>query len=75
LLISFNTADAYGDRNPCRKGEGDVYDTRGFKDNDHEFAEGNIDEFVNRTMKGDGKVGGLNSNKCAFRYMRTTAEE
>mmetsp|Transcript_14177 Transcript_14177/g.28929 ORF Transcript_14177/g.28929 Transcript_14177/m.28929 type:complete len:711 (+) Transcript_14177:74-2206(+) len=67
--------DAYGDRNPCRKGEGDVYDVRGFKDNDHEFAEGNIDEFVNHTMKADGKVGGLNSNKCAFCYMRTTAEE
>ena len=66
---------AYGDRNPCKKGEGDVYDDSGFGVDDHEYAKGNIDKFVNHTMKVGGKVGGLNENKCAFRYMGTTAEE
>ena len=67
--------DAYGNRHPCKQGDGDVYDDSLFDVPDHEFAKETIDEFVNRTMKAGGEVGGLNENKCAFRYMGTTAEE
>eukprot|EP00985_Skeletonema_marinoi_P023314 scaffold15450_cov66-Skeletonema_marinoi.AAC.2 len=69
-----NWEDVYFGRNPCKRGEGDIYDTKNFDDDDHEFAKGRLLRYM-KSMKRDGSVGALDSNACLFRYMRTTAHD
>lgn len=59
---------------PPKNEEGDAYDTDGYGDDDHVAAQKNMKTFV-ESVKSSGCVGALDSNKCLFGNMRTTAEE
>ena len=59
---------------PPKNEEGDAYDTASYGDDDHVAAQNNMKTFV-ESVKSSGCVGALDSNKCLFGNMKTTAEE